>query len=270
MSEETFSPLPFPAVGGLPVRTDTVAEEYAFLHAYPHSSGGWQIGRQALFLGPQGAEDHLQVTAPDGTETMVRFNVSSFHGSERRGFGSPSARLDGVMKRAMDWAKENEPAHPGIRPRFPVAAEGYPGKVAVPMALIASDESKRAGIYGPTRVVVLGWDDESIVGATDAPGFDPLNWPPPRLSTWPPPGLDGIERERLSGIVARFSAIWARLLDAYLSGAEYPQRQFEAREAVQLLGLLDPPPMTTIYHEVSPRFWMWLTSPESDESAATA
>ena len=114
MSSDAFAGLPFPAVGGMPVRADSVAEEYAFLHAYPHAAGGWQIGTQALFLGPQGAEDHLQVIAPDGSETMVRFNVEPFYGSERRGFGSPSARLDGAMQRAMTWAKENEPSHPGI------------------------------------------------------------------------------------------------------------------------------------------------------------
>jgi len=258
MSSDAFAELPFPAVGGMPVRTDSVAEEYAFLHAYPHAAGGWQIGKQALFIGPQGAEDHLQVIAPDGSETMVRFNVESFYGSERRGFGSPSARLDGAMQRAMTWAKENEPSHPGIRPRFPVPAEGYPGKVTVPMALIASDDTKRAGLFGPTRVVVVGWREDDVVGATDAPGFDPLNWPPPRLSTWPPPGLDGIDRERLSGIVGRFSAVWARLLDAYLFEEEYPQRRFEAQEALMLLGLLDPPPMTAVYREISPRFWAWL------------
>ena len=263
MADPQDAALPFPPREYPVLRADSVAEEYAYLGAWPAASGPWKIGRQTLVIGRDGPEDHLILSAPGGEEGVVRFAVGSFYGSERESFARPGTAVDEVMKAALDWELENEPAHPGSMPRFPVPAEGYPGRVAVPFVFRAADDERRAGLYGPTRAVILGWPDPEIVGATDAPGFDPVDWPPPRLGPWPPPGLDGISRDALAATVGRFTGVWTRLLDAFLRDRDYYQRQDEAAEALLLLGRLDPPPMTAVYRAMSPRFWSWLTGEAS-------
>lgn len=184
--------------------------------------------------------------------------IGSFHGDETRALARPGAALDGLLEAAVAWAKEHEPTHPGLLPRFPVPAEGYPGRVAVPLAFVAADDDRRAGLYGPTRAVVVAFPTGEVTGAADAPGFDPERWPPTRLGPWPPPGLDGIARDRLAAVVSRFSAVWSRLLVAFVAGEDYPHRPDESAEAVGLLALLDPPPMLGAYQALSPRFWSWL------------
>jgi hypothetical protein len=241
------------------IRADSVAEEYAYLGAWPAGSGPWQIGMQTLFVGPNGPEDHLTLSAPGGESGMLRIAIGSFYGSESAGFAKPGARVDDLIQAVRDWAAEHEPPHPGMLPRFPVPAPGYPGRVAVPFCLRAVDDFRVAGLYGPTRLVIARWPDAEITGANDAPGFDPDNWPPPRLGHWPPPGLDGITRDALSATVSRFAAVWSRLLDAYLLGQDYPHRHDEAMEARLLLARLEPPPMTAVYAAMSPAFWAWLT-----------
>jgi hypothetical protein len=256
---------PFPPRALPTVRVDSVAEEYAFLAAYPAPSGPWRIAGQALFVGPDGPEDHLRLEAPGGESGVLRVAVGSFHGSESRALARPGAALDGLLEAAVAWAKENEPTHPGVLPRFPVPAAGYPGRVAVPLAFVAADDARRAGLFGPTRVVVVGFPDGAVAGAADAPDFDPDDWPPARLGPWPPPGLDGIGRDRLAATVSRFSAVWTRLLAAYLAGEEYPHRRDEATEALALLARLDPPAMTGAYRAIGPRFWAWLETAEGDD-----
>jgi hypothetical protein len=102
------------------------------------------------------------------------------------------------------------------------------------------------------------WPSAEPVGVGDAPGFDPDQWPPPRLGDWPPPATRGWDPARLAATVERFTAIWGRLLDAWFSGETYPQIEDEKREARLLLDRLSVPAMLQIAEELSHRFWTWL------------
>ncbi len=201
----------------------------------------------------------MALEAPDGEVMAVRFAADWSSGRDDGVGVAPGQALDALMERAVAWAKEHEPTHPGVLPRFPVPAEGYPGRFAVPLALLAVGDDRQPGLYGPTRAVILPFPEGDVVGATDAPGFDPDAWPPRRLGPWPPPGLAGFDPARLAGVVRRFSALWERLLAAFLAGEDDPYRHDEAAEARLLLALLDPAPMLRVYGEMSPRFWAWLT-----------
>ncbi|MCC6314846.1 MAG: hypothetical protein IT337_12630 [Thermomicrobiales bacterium] len=249
---------PFPLRATPAVRVDSVAEEHAYLAAYPASSGAWRATGQTLMIGKEGPEDHLTARAPAGETVVVRFAIGSFFGHEPDPFAQPGAALDQTLQRAAAWAQEHEPGHPGALPRFPVPAAGYPGRVAVHFAVRAMDDAHRPGLYGPTRAVVLGFPEGEVVGGVDGPGFDPAAWPPARLGDWPPPGLAELDRPRLSGMVGRFSALWTRLLTAFLAGTDYPQRRDEAAEARALLRRLDPPGMLAAYRAMHERFWDWL------------
>lgn len=242
------------------VRVGSPAEQDAYLRAYPSLAGPWRITGRTQVIAATGPEEHTVLTAPDGGKDAIRFVITTVDGStaEER---PPGARLDALMERAVAWAKEFEPTHPGTMPRFPVPAVGYPGRVAVPLALLAVDDARQPGLYGPTRAIILPFREGEVVGAIDAPGFDPDVWPPRRLGPWPPTGLVGIDQSRLSGIVRRFSALWERLLPAYLAETGDLYRRDETAEALGLLTLLDPAPMLTVYADMSPRFWTWVTDP---------
>lgn len=250
------------------VRVDSAAEAAALLAAWPAPSGPWRVAGEIPFNGPAGRENHLRLAAPGGETGMLRLAVDAVTGDGDAAQEEPGAALDALMKAALDWAKEHEPTHPGALPRFPVPAEGYPGRVAVPLALVAVDDRRRAGLYGFTRSVILSFPDGAVTGATDAPGFDPDRWPPPRLGTWPPPGLDGMGRERLAATITRFSALWTRLVAARLADTDYPHRPDEAAEALALLARLDPPGTIEAYRALNPRFWAWLEELQPGQSAS--
>ncbi len=250
---------PFPPRTLPTARVDSAGEAAALLGAWPAPSGPWRVAGEIPFSGPAGRENHLRLSAPGGEAGMLRLSVDAV----RETTEEPGAALDALMKAALDWAKENEPTHPGALPRFPVPAEGYPGRVAVPLALVAVDDRRRAGLYGFTRSVILSFPDGAVTGATDAPGFDPDRWPPPRLGAWPPPGLDGMGRERLTATITRFAALWTRLLSARLAEADYRHRTDEAVEALALLARLDPPGTIAAYRALNPEFWAWLEEPGS-------
>ncbi|HEX5498388.1 MAG TPA: hypothetical protein VFX03_04140, partial [Thermomicrobiales bacterium] len=140
----------------------------------------------------------------------------------------------------------------------------YSGHVAVPLTLLAVDDAGRRSLYGPDRLAVLSWPGGEALGVGDAPGFDPERWPPPRRGDWPPPATRSLPRSRLEGTVARFGALWERLLTGYLAGIDDPLLAAEAVEARALLALLDPPGMIDVYRSLSPRFWAWLTGSTAD------
>ena len=244
-----------------------MAEQDAYLRAYPAAAGPWRVTGRLAVGGRAGPEGHVALEAPDGTAAVVRFVEPTANGRNPGG-PEPGQALDALMARAVTWAKENEPTHPGALPRFPVPAEGYPGRVAVPLALLAVGDDRQPGLFGPTRAVILPFPEGEVVGATDAPGFDPDAWPPRRLGAWPPAGLGGVDPPRLAGIVRRFSSLWERLLAAFLSGADDPYRVDEAAEARLLLARLDPGPMGRVYREMSPRFWGWLGAERPQPSSS--
>jgi hypothetical protein len=263
--------LPFPPRTADTYRVDSVAEEYAFFQAYPPAGGAWEIVSQTLRLRADAPQDHITVRHPDHGEVTVPFDVASFYGGEPAAIGQESD-LDRLLEQAMEFARDNGPHHPGTLPRFPIPSAGYPGRVEVPMALVAVDDTGRRGLYAPPRLVVTTFPQGEPVGVGEFDGFDPDQWPPERLGDWPPPGMAGLDQTRLQAMISRFAGCWSRLLAAWLSVADYPQRTDEAAEALSLLRHLDAPAMASIYQRMNPPFWSWLTGKivaESDQTADT-
>ena len=250
---------PLPPRTTTTVRIDSPEEGEAFLVAYPSSAGPWVVESRLRVNIAERTEEHVGVRSFDGTRSVVRFDVSSFVEGEGGDARHAAAGLDDLLQRAAAFAKENGPHHPGDLPRFPVPSEGYPGRVEVPLAILAVDRGRR-GLYAPARVVVLAYPDGDPYGVGDFPGFDPERWPPRRLGDWPPEGMGGFDETRLRGTVARFGACWRRLLAAWLRGVDYPQRADESAEARALLTRLDPPGMAGIYEQLAPSFWHWLVA----------
>lgn len=247
---------PFPPRTTPTVRVDSVVEERAFIAAYPPLAGPWQVTSQMLVTPRERPEDHLTLSAPDGTLAIIRFDVASFPATHER--DPYDDRLSPVLRTATDFGEENGPHHPGSLARFPVPSARYRGRVEVPLAILAVDDAGQRGLYAPDRVVVLTWPDGEPVGIGPYPGFDPDGWPPPRLGDWPPSGISQLEPNRLQSMVARFGGCWIRLLSAFLSGIDYPHRADEAAEARTLLARLEPKAMCDIYAQLSPEFWAWL------------
>lgn len=257
MSPEDAAHLPFPPRTVETYRVDSVAEEYALLHAYPPATGAWEIVSQTLRFRSNAPRDHVTVRAAPFGEVTVPFDVGSFFGA-LPGTGAQERDLDRLLERALDFARGNGPHHPGSLPRFPVPSTGYPGRVDVPLAVVAVDNSGRRGLYAPPRVVVTTYPQGEPVGVGEYEGFDPERWPPRRLGDWPPAAMQGIDQTRLQAMITRFSAIWGRLLTAWLSVTDYAQRPDEAAEALTLLTWLDAPAMGRIYQQMNPRFWRWV------------
>ena len=260
MTEDPFPPRIQPAY-----RADAIDEEYAFLRAYPPPTGGdWTVVSQQLRLTGAEPVDLMTVRADTGAERTVPFAVGSFYGAMpgtavvNAAVNATADAIEQVMQQALDFARENPPHHPGSMPRFPIPSAGYPGRVDVPLALVAADSSRRPGFFAPPRVAVMTYPAAAPVGVGEFPGFDPGHWPPPRLGDWPPVDLRTFGQGRMAATIARFSCCWHRLLTAWLASNDYPHRRDESAEALALLTVLDPPPMREVYEQLNPRFWHWL------------
>ena len=241
------------------VRVDTPDEAEAYLLAYPPPAGRWQVSSRLRVAAGERTEDHVGLRSAGDGDAMVRFDITSFanqHDPTPR-TDEPSPALDGLMRRAVDFALSNGPHHPGSLARFPVPSLGYPGRVEVPLAILAVDQGRR-GLYAPARVVVVRYPGGEPEGVGEFPGFDPDDWPPRRLGDWPPASVRDLDPVQLRAIVTRFSACWGRLLGAWLHGHDYAQRADEAVEARDLLARLDTPAMAGVYERLNPAFWRWL------------
>lgn len=238
------------------VRVDSIPEAHAWVDAYPHASGVWEWLSERRSTRDGGRTLTVELRAPDGERLDVGFDVSSFGSTGgRQRFGvDPTTALDDLMAGVAGFAAANPPHHPGELPRFPVPSERYPGRVIVPLPILAAGDDGRAGLFAPARVVVVTLGDGKPYGVGDFPGFDPDVWPPDRLGDWPPPAVPELPRRRLAATVARFNGLWLRLLASTIEGETYPQANDERREALQLLALLDIPGMRSVYRELSPRF----------------
>lgn len=257
---------PFPPHDAPTVRVDSVAEEYAYLTAWPPAGGSWQRTGQLLVPGPDGPEDHVTVRAPDGTTAVVRFAIGSFYGKADAAPDPPGDRVTNAMRAGHELAKAEGPLHPGSMPQYPVPSESYPGAVAVPLPILAVDAGQR-GLYAPPRIAVVRWPSAEAVGVGDAPGFDPTRWPPPLVGAWPPLAVQGWDPQRLAGTIERFSAVWGRLLDAWILKSDYVESNDERREAGLVIGLLVPEPLLATYASFSPRFWRWIAAKPTADSA---
>ena len=159
------------------------------------------------------------------------------------------------MAGVAEFAAANPPYHPGSLPRFPVPSQRYAGRLEVPVAILASDDAGRPGLYAPARVVVVGLDDGRPYGIGEFPGFNPDAWPPARLGDWPPAAIASMPRRQLAGAVARFNGVWLRVVEAWATEGTYAQLHAERQEARRLLGVLDLDGMGTVYQTLNQPFW---------------
>ena len=104
----------------------------------------------------------------------------------------------------------------------------------------------------------MTFEDPEPFGVGEFPGFDPDQWPPPRLADWPPLAIREMDKLRLQATIGRFSAVAVRLFSAYLTHQTYQQEAEERAEYVALLRILDVPEMEPYYQRVAGRFFNWL------------
>ena len=254
MNDEQFSRL---------IRVDSIDEEFAFVSAFPPDDREWSIQSQTLSRTESGAVDTLELRSSDGDERRYRFDIASFFGSVSSPGAEPTTGfLDAVMEKAAEFASQNGAHHPGSLPRFPVPSDRYPGRLDVPMPILAVGDSGR-GLFAPVRVVTMTVEGPEPFGVGEFPGFDPDDWPPPRLADWPPPSIRDMDRLRLQATIGRFSAVAVRLFNAYFQRQSYRQEAEERAEYLRLLQVLDVPEMAPYYRRVAGRFFNWLQQEES-------
>ncbi len=251
-------PLVFPWRTAGSIRVASLAEAEAFLAAYPAASERWDVVSRIQLAVDGRDEEHVTLRDPESGQTgVVRFAM--MQGVRRRaGGGEEPPDLDRLLANAVEFARGSGPQHPGIVARFPVPAPDFPGRIAVPLAILAVDQGRR-GLYAPAQVVVLDYPAGTPYGIGADAAFDPDDWPPPRLGDWPPAGTRGVDPGRLQGMVTRFAGCWLRLLDGWFAGERDRQTADEAIEAAALLARLDPLGMIPVYQRLNPAFWQWLT-----------
>lgn len=251
----------FPARGGATIRVDSRAEIVAFVQAYPSPAGPWRESGRTILTGREASRLSVALGDPADSETVLSFDVSSFAGGEgvERLGGWTTEVLDRLMRTAVEFAAANPPHHPGSVPRFPVPSARYPGRVEVPLAILAVEEGS-PGLYAPPRVATVGYATGEGDAVGEFPGFDPDDWPPPRLGPWPPAGTAGREPVALQGALSRLSGCLVRLLDAWTTEADYPHRPDDAAESLALLAILDEPRMGLFYDRLNAPFRRWLAT----------
>lgn len=249
------------------VLVDSLREAYAYVEAYPHSSGPWTIVAETRSSRDGGATLTLDLSAPDGDSTSVIFKTSHFGatGGIRRFGVEPARALDELMSGVSAFVAENPPFHPGSLPRFAVPSRRYPGRVEVPVAILATGEDGRPGLFAPARVVVVSLSDGKPYGIGEYPGFDPDDWPPERLGDWPPSATMTLSRQQLAATVARFNGVWLRVLEAATTVTTYPELSHDRREAVRILSVLEVPGMSAVYRTLNEEFWDGLQGDDGSE-----
>lgn len=242
------------------VRIDSGDEQYAYLVTHFGDPGTWTVDSQQLVMTPDGREaEQVELRLESGERHTVLFVDSGTASPFDDGESEPGTDyLVRVMTAATTFSEQNPPHHPGTTARFPVPSRSYAHALSVPMTVLALDRGKR-GLYSPPRVVVVDSRTLEVRGVGEFPGFDPENWPPPRLGDWPPASLSQRSPERIQFTMARFSGIWKRLLDAWFASDVVASADLaaDAREARELLGILDLPGLEPIYRELNPVFWKW-------------
>lgn len=260
MSDRPGTP---PGVERQLIRVDSLREAYAYVDAYPHASGPWEIVSETRSSQDGGTVLAVEVLAPEGDRMVLSFDTAAFGataGIQRFG-AEPTVALDDLMANVAEFAEANPPWHPGSLPRFPVPSRRYPGRLEVPIAILASDDDGRPGLFAPARVVVVSMSDGKPHGIGDFPGFDPDQWPPARLGDWPPSAVAMTPRRQLAGLVGRFNGVWLRLLTGETDRTTYPQVTNERTEARNLIHQLEVEGMGSIYRILNGPFWDQLQAP---------
>jgi len=262
---------PFPPRLRPTVRVDSADEIAAFLTAYPARTGRWASISQTDLTAGGARRRSLVLRDGKGDEFGLTFELPASGGGdgsrpERPGpaGGVPTTEaVDALMRAAAEFAAANPPHHPGSVPRFPVPSVRYPGRVEVPLAVVAVDGRER-GLFAPPRVVAVDYATAEPYGVGEFPGFDPDDWPPSRIGPWPPHGAQGLGPVQLQASLARLSACLVRLFGAWAGEDDYLHRSDDAGEVLLLQGRLDVPGMAPYYDRLNPPFRRWLAASAGD------
>lgn len=252
-----------PAGNRVLVRVDSAEEQYAWLLATFGTPDRWTVVSQSYKVDDDGTELEIAIIAPEDEEQVeVTFAPATPEDDPFGGTGEPEDRtglMDDLMEKAATFAAENPPHHPGSIARFPVPSASYAHAVTILLPVLALDQGHR-GLYAPPRMVVIDWQTRDVIGVGEVPGFEPEDWPPPRLGDWPPTSLADIPQQQLQGMIERFSACWSRVLDAWFAKdvEVSPGLRDDVREALRYRARLDLPGMIEQYDRVNPVFAKWL------------
>lgn len=248
----------------MPVRIDSAEEQYAYLLAHFGGPQHWTVVDQRLGQTDDGRDiERVSVRTSAGELVQVTFVGSAdddfLGGQDHLDTEGGTAFLETVMETAFTFSAANPPHHPGTLARFPVPSMQYRQAIAVPMPVLAVDNGRR-GLYAPPRVVVVSFANGEPVGVGEFPGFDPERWPPERLGDWPPPATRELDQRRLEGIIARTSACWKRVLDAWFDSRSEPDGDLagDIQESLAFRAILDVPALLPHYDRLNPEFARWL------------
>lgn len=248
----------------LPVRIDTAEEQYAYLLAHFGGPEQWTVVDQRLGQNDDGRDmERVSVRTSAGELVHVTFVAPEdgdfLEEQEHLDTEGGTAFLERIVETAFSFSEANPPHHPGTLARFPVPSMQYQDAVAVPMPVLAVDNGRR-GLYAPPRVVVLNFANGEPVGVGEFPGFDPERWPPERLGDWPPLATRELDQRQLEGIIARTSACWKRVLDAWFDSAREPDSDLagDIDESLGFRAVIDVPALLPYYDRLNPEFARWL------------
>lgn len=240
---------------------DSEVEQGAWLIATFGPAQHWSIASQTWQLTESGERHEvLEIALESGDQVQVAFAEAAPDDSLTGEGNDRTGEMEELMQRAVEFAEANPPHHPGSVPRFPVPSASYKNAIAIPMAVLAVDDSGTRGLFAPPRQVAISRNDNILIGVGEFPGFDPEHWPPSRLGDWPPPQLRAVPQVQLQAMIARFSACWSRVLDAWFAMVVEPNdvlRQ-DIREALNRRALLDLMEMLPLYDRLNPVFAKWL------------
>lgn len=254
------------------VRVDSAEEQYAWLLATFGDPSTWSVDGQSYRVDDDGAELEIaEISVSDGSRVQVIFAPAL---EEKDPFGDHgeiedrTGLMDELMEKATGFASQNPPHHPGSIARFPIPSVGQAHAITIPMPVLAIDQGQR-GLYSPPRMVAIDWVTREPIGVGEFPGFDPENWPPRRLGDWPPLSASSLPQMQLQGMIARFSACWSRILDAWFAREleVTPLLRDDIREALMYRSRLDLPGMIACYDKLNPVFADWLQRSGTDASA---
>ncbi len=245
------------------VRIDSADEQYAYLLAHFGGPEQWTVVDQRVGVTDDGRDmERVSIRMATGETTWVTF-VASDDDDFLEGAAQPvedgTGYLEKLMETAFTFSAENPPHHPGTLARFPVPSAQYQHAVAIPMPVLAVDAGRR-GLYAPPRVVVIDFRSGEPVGVGEFPGFDPEMWPPERLGDWPPPATREFGQRQLEGMIARMSACWKRVLDAWFESRAEPDVDLamDIREGLAFRAVLDLPGLLPYYDRLNLGFARWL------------
>jgi hypothetical protein len=243
------------------VYIDSETERFAWLTATFGEQGAWSVASQMLRMDEHGRQlEVLEIELVSGERVGVSFGEAAADDSLAGENVDRTGDMEDLMQRAAAFAEANPPHHPGSLPRFPVPSPSYRDAIAIPMPVLAVDNGVR-GLYAPPRQVAISRRDKTLVGVGEFPGFDPEHWPPPRLGDWPPSQLHGLPQIQLQAMIARFSACWSRVLDAWFDEVVTPTPVLVAdiKEALHRRTFLDLMSFLPYYERLNPVFAKWLS-----------